>query len=73
MTRLEGLDRVQLEKMADLFLNMCLHFCGAEYTESVLRSRGFGDRELAAIGFDVDGYEPDCGDEWAGFEACMGA
>lgn len=64
MGKMEDLSREQLENMADLFLNMCLHFCGAQYTESILRARGFGDRELAAIGFDVDG-------EWAEMDACM--
>lgn len=64
MGKMDGLSREELEKMADLFLNMCLHFCGAQYTESILRAKGFGDRELAAIGFDVDG-------EWAEMDACM--
>jgi hypothetical protein len=64
MGKMDGLSREELEKMADLFLNMCLHFCGAQYTESMLRARGFGDRELAAIGFDVN-------DEWAEMDACM--
>lgn len=64
MGKMDGLSREELEKMADLFLNMCLHFCGAQYIESMLRARGFGDRELAAIGFDVN-------DEWAEMDACM--
>lgn len=64
MGKMDGLSREELEKMADLFLNMCLHFCGAQYTESILRSRGFGDRELAAIGFDVN-------NEWAEMDSCM--
>lgn len=64
MGKMDGLSREELEKMADLFLNMCLHFCGAQYTESMLRARGFGDRELAAVGFDVN-------DEWAEMDACM--
>lgn len=69
MKSMEGLSRKQLEKMADLFLNMCLHFCGAQYTESILRNRGFGDADLAAIGFDVEGFEAD--GEWAEMDACM--
>lgn len=64
MGNMEGLSREQLENMAGLFLDMCLHFCGAQYTESILRARGFGDKELAAVGFDVDG-------EWADMDACM--
>lgn len=50
----ENLDREQLEKMADLLLDVCLNFAGAQYTEGILRSRGFGERELSAIGFSVD-------------------
>jgi len=64
MGKMEDLSREQLENMAELFLNMCLHFCGAQYTEGILRARGFGDRELAAVGFDVDS-------EWAEMDACM--
>lgn len=60
----DELSREQLENMMELFLTMCLHFCGAQYTENILRSRGFGDNELKSIGFDVD-------DEWAEMDACM--
>ena len=57
------LSREQLEKMTELFLNMSLHYAGAQYGEDLLRSRGFGAKELAAIGFDVDG-------EWNEMDAC---
>ncbi len=63
-SKYEDLSREQLEKMTELFLNMSLHYAGAQYTESLLRARGFGDRELAAIGFDVYG-------EWSEMDACM--
>ncbi len=58
------LSREQLEKMTELFLNMSLHYAGAQYVEELLRTKGFGDNELAAIGFDEDG-------EWSEMDACM--
>lgn len=64
MGKMEDLSRERLEKMTNLLLDMCLHFTGAQYTESILRARGFDDRELAAVGFDVD-------DEWAEMDVCM--
>lgn len=67
MDRYKGLSRDQLEKVTDLLLNMCLHFTGAQYTESVLRARGLGDKELASMGFDVT---PDTDGEWADMDAC---
>ncbi len=54
----------RLKKMNDVLLNMCLHFCGAQYTESILRGRGFKDNELEAVGFEID-------EEWAYMERCM--
>lgn len=63
MGRYEDFSRERLENMTDLLLDVCLHFAGAQYTESILRSRGFKDMELEAVGFDVDG-------EWAGMDAC---
>lgn len=63
MDRYQGLSREQLEKVTDMLLNMCLHFTGAQYTENILRTRGLGDKELASMGFDVDG-------EWADMDAC---
>lgn len=62
--RYQNLSREQLEKVADLLLNMSLHFCGAQYTETILRDSGLGDKELASMGFDIDG-------EWADMDACM--
>ena len=53
MSRMECLNREQVDRLADLLLNMCLHFTEVQYTESILRARGFGDTELAALGFDV--------------------
>ncbi len=64
MDRMEGLSREQVDKLADLLLNMCLHFTGAQYTEKILRARGFGDTELAALGFDVSS-------EWAEMDSCV--
>lgn len=61
--RYQNLSREQLEKVTDLLLNMNLHFCGAQYTETILRDRGLGDKELASMGFDIDG-------EWAEIDAC---
>lgn len=43
------------DKLISILLDMCLHFAGSQYTESVLRTKGFGDSELATIGFEVDG------------------
>ncbi len=64
MGKCNDLSREQLEEMTEVLLNMCLHFCGSQYTETILRDRGFGDKELAAVGFEVDG-------EWAEMDACM--
>lgn len=60
----QGLSREQLEKITDVLVNLSLHFTGSEYTETILRDGcGLGDKELAEIGFDVDG-------EWADMDAC---
>lgn len=64
MGKYERFSREQLEGMNELLLDMCLHFCGAQYTEGILRARGYRDAELKALGFDVD-------DEWAEMEPCM--
>lgn len=64
--KMEDLSREQMDELANVLLDMCLHFCGAQYTESILRGRGFGNQELASIGFDVDG-------EWADMDACTEA
>lgn len=60
----KNLSREQLEEMNDVLLDMCLHFCGSQYTEAILRDRGFGDKELSDVGFEADG-------EWADMDACM--
>lgn len=60
---MDNLSREQLEKLVDILVNMCLNFVGAQYTESILKSRGFGCRELEAIGFEVDG-------EWGDMDPC---
>ena len=64
MSRMECLNREQVDRLADLLLNMCLHFTEVQYTESILRARGFGDTELAALGFDVSS-------EWAEMDSCV--
>lgn len=51
------LSREQLEGMANALLDACMDLAGAQYTEWILRSIGFGDEELAAAGFDIDGRE----------------
>lgn len=55
MGRMEGLRREQVDELADLLLDMCLHLAGAQYMESILRERGFGDTEMEALGLDVGG------------------
>ena len=63
--RYQGLNREQLEKVTDVLVNLSLHFAGAQYTEYILRGAcGLGDKELAAMGFDVD-------TEWADMDTCM--
>ena len=62
--KIEDIERSRLENMCDTLLSMCLHFCGAQYTETILRDRGFRQAELEAVSFDIDG-------EWADMDPCM--
>lgn len=64
MGNYERFSREQLEGMNELLLDMCMDFCGAQYMEGILRTIGFRDAELKALGFDFD-------DEWAEMEPCM--
>lgn len=61
----QSFSKEQLEKVADVLISLSLHFTGAQYTESILREGcGLGDKELAAIGFDIGG-------EWEDMDSCM--
>lgn len=53
MRGVEYLAREELEEMNSVLLDLCLEYCGAQFTEAILRNNGFGDAQLEAVGFDV--------------------
>lgn len=54
MSKMDGLSREQLEKMADGLSSVLLGFVDADTAERILREEGFETEELEAIGFDVE-------------------